>query len=268
MRRSETVAAVYFLYLILPVAVAAISRRRKIQLAGAALGLVAFTSVLAALPPRAGWTIVRDWAPGVLLLAGYWLPGALFRWPNLQAESRLLALDRRVFRTAPGDVPFREIAPYVRGYLELAYLFCYSLVPLALALIYRGSNPTRAGDVDSFWSTVLVSVFICYGLLPWIPTRPPRALEPALPLRGIRRLNSLVLRHASVQVNTFPSGHVAAAVAATIEVARHSAWGGAAVGVVAASIAAAAVVGRYHYLADVVLGGIVALVSAWVIHIV
>jgi membrane-associated phospholipid phosphatase len=266
MRRSETIAAAYFVYLLVPVAAAMISPRRKAGLAGAALVVVALTWALGTLPRQPPWTIVRDWTPGVLLLAGYWLPGALFTSPNLAAEARLLGLDRRVFGTALEGAPFRSVPPYIRGYLELMYLFCYPLVPVALALIYRGSDPSRAAHVDSFWSTVLLSVYACYGLLPWIPTRPPRALEPAAPANGIRRLNSLVLRHASVQVNTFPSGHVAAAVAATIEVARHTAWGGAAIGIVAASIAAAAVVGRYHYLADVVLGAMVAFGAACIVH--
>jgi len=260
MRRSELIAAAYFLYLLVPVAVSGLARPRQLRLGGIALGAVVFTCLLAVLPQRAPWTVVRDWSPGVLLLAGYWLPGALFTSPDLNAERRLLALDRALFGTAP----FRRVPSYIRGYLELMYLFCYPLVPLALAVIYRAGDPGRSMHVDSFWSTVLLSVFACYGLLPWIPTRPPRALEPPIPLGGMRRLNSFVLRHASVQVNTFPSGHVAAAVAAAIEVGRHTAWGGAAFGVIAVSIAAAAVVGRYHYLADVVLGAIVALGAAWI----
>jgi hypothetical protein len=265
MRRSESVAAVYFLYLMVPLAAAAIPQRRKPRLAAATAGLVAVTWVLGALPARLPWTVVRDWVPGVLLVAGYWLPGALVTSPNLHLEAKLRALDRRVFGAALCDVPFQRVPPFIRGYLELMYLFCYPLVPVALALIYRGSDPARTAGVDSFWSTVLLSVFACYGLLPWIPTRPPRAIEPPGPPSRIRRLNSLVLHHASVQANTFPSGHVAAALAATIEVARHAAWSGVAVGFVAASIAAAAVVGRYHYLADVVLGALVAIVSAWII---
>jgi hypothetical protein len=264
MRRSEVIAGAYFLYLLVPVAVSGLPRPRKLQLAGITLAVVAFTGLLAALPDRVPWTIVRDWGPGVLLLAGYWLPGALFTSPNLNAERRLLAVDRAMLGVAPGEAPFQRMPAYIRAYLELMYLFCYPLVPLALAMIYRASAPSRAADADSFWSTVLLAVFACYGLLPWIQTRPPRALEPPIPLSGMRRLNSFVLRHASVQVNTFPSGHVAAAVSAAIEVGRHTAWGGVVLGVVAVSIAAAAVVGRYHYLADVVLGAIVALGAAWI----
>src|SRR6516164_6242992 len=142
MRRSEVIAAVYFIYLLVPVAVSAVPRPRKLRLAGITLAVAVFTCLLAALPQHFPWTVVRDWSPGVLLLAGYWLPGALFTSPNLNAERRLLAVDRAMFGTAPGEAPFRNVPWYIRGYLELMYLFCYPLVPLALAMIYRTNDPS------------------------------------------------------------------------------------------------------------------------------
>ena len=72
----------------------------------------------------------------------------------------------------------------------------------------------------------------------------------AYPFVPIRRLNRTVLDRASVQVNTFPSGHAATAVAAgrllpDLLVPLLATAG---------AIALSTVVGRYHYAADTLLG--------------
>jgi membrane-associated phospholipid phosphatase len=70
-----------------------------------------------------------------------------------------------------------------------------------------------------------------------------------------------VLDRASVQWNTFPSGHTAASVAAALAVAGHSLVAGMVLGLVAVSIAIGSVVGRYHYAADAIAGVSVAIVA-------
>jgi membrane-associated phospholipid phosphatase len=69
-----------------------------------------------------------------------------------------------------------------------------------------------------------------------------------------------MLDASSIQVNTFPSGHVAEALAAALLV-----WGAPApivvtMSIAALAIAAGAVLGRYHYAVDAFAGWIVALV--------
>jgi membrane-associated phospholipid phosphatase len=159
-----------------------------------------------------------------------------------------------------------RLTPVLRDYLELAYLLCYPLVPMTFGVMYfiAPNDVARASMADRFWSPVLLGVFMCYGLLPWLPTRPPRAFlsdDAAFPMSRVRRLNHLVLRHASIQVNTFPSGHVAAALAAALAVRDVSPVTGLILGVLALSIAVAAVLGRYHYLADVILGALAAVLA-------
>ena len=66
----------------------------------------------------------------------------------------------------------------VREYLELMYLFCYPLVPIAFGVVYLASGGAGVDSVlptDRYWSIVLLSSYLCFGVLPWIPTRPPRA---------------------------------------------------------------------------------------------
>jgi hypothetical protein len=241
------VAAGYFAYLAVLALFARISllRRAKVMLVSIA---AAAAIVLAGMPHV---------MPLVYLLLGYWLPASLVTTPNRQYERWLLELDHRLFG-AGGLTAFENRAPRALiEYLELAYLMCYAVVPAGFAwLVLSGFED----EAERFWSIVLLAAFLCYGLLPWIPTRAPRAVEDgrATWRSRVRQLNLFVLGRASVQWNTFPSGHTAASVATAFAVGSVAPWVGVAFGLVAVSIAAGSVVGRYHYAADAIAGALVA----------
>jgi len=199
--------------------------------------------------------------PLVYLLSGYWLPALLVREPDVRLERRLLDVDHTLFGTH-GLEGFERGAPRALiEYLELAYLLCYAVVPAGFACLLLAGYSADA--LNTFWSVVLLAAFICYGLLPWLPTRAPRAIEPPGPemRSSIRRLNLAVLDRASVQWNTFPSGHTAASLATALAVGIHMPFAGAVLAVVALSIAAGSVVGRYHYAADAIIGAVVAVLA-------
>jgi hypothetical protein len=263
-RRSEWIAAVYFAYLLIPIA--ALDFRRSHRLASAALAATGASAVVAFSALPSGWVcqLARDWVPGIYLLAGYWLPGRLYTAPNQRVEQRLAGFDQQL-----ADLPFvqwlgRRTPAVVREYLELTYLFCYPLVPLSFGIVYVATR-ARPEDTDFFWSVVLLASYLCYGLLPWIPTRPPRSSRSSRPggsskAPGLRSVNLFVLDYGSIQVNTFPSAHVAGSIASALVTGAVMPIAGFAVGIVAASIAVASVVGRYHYAADALLGAAVAFV--------
>jgi hypothetical protein len=208
--------------------------------------------------------------PLVYLLAGYWLPGLLAREPNLHVEQRLLEGDRRLFGR-DGLARFERSAPRLLvEYLELAYLLCYAVVPAGYVCLVLAGHGRDA--IDRFWSVVLMASFACYGLLPWLPTRAPRAIEPLAEARkgeggrtsgrsSIRRVNLAVLNRASVQWNTFPSGHTAASLATALAVGSYMPLAGIILAVLAISIAAGSVAGRYHYAADAIAGAAVAILA-------
>ena len=240
------VAAVYFAYL----ACVAIARLKPRP---ALLSIATLLSVFIVGMPHI--------MPLVYLLVGYWLPALTVSEPNVRFEQRLLDIDRRLFG-ADGLTRFERNAPRpLIEYFELAYLLCYAVVPAGyVCLLLAGHG---ADTIDRFWSIVLLASFLCYGLLPWIPTRAPRAVEPARGIgrASIRQVNMAVLNRASVQWNTFPSGHTAASVATALAVAEVMPLAGLVLGVVAVSIAAGSVVGRYHYAADAIAGAAVALLA-------
>jgi hypothetical protein len=260
-RRAEWIAAGYFLYLLLPVWLRA-PKAARVGLTLQALFGTALVVIVSRAPDTRVGSVVRDWAPGVYLLAGYWLPGRLFTTFNERLERWLMAKDREWLGESLASAPPRSPSVLI-AYLELTYMLCYPLVPVAFGLLFFSPTSVAATALDPFWSAVLLAVFICYGLLPWLPTRPPRAFLPAdIPAASaLRRLNLHVLNHASIQVNTLPSGHVAAAVAAALAVGQFMPAAGAIIGVLAVSISLAAVLGRYHYAADAILGALTALAA-------
>ena len=203
--------------------------------------------------------------PSVILLAGYWLSGLLFVRPDVRIERWLQSVDDRVLRRSGALAWFYGSPRAVQEFFELSYLLVYLAVPAgATALVLAG----HAEQVARFWTIVLLAEFACYGMLPWIQTRPPRVIESAnggAPRTiGIRRLNLSLISRASIQVNTLPSGHAAGALATALAVGAVMPRTGIVFLLIALSISIATVLGRYHYVVDTVLGVLVAL-AAWTV---
>jgi len=199
--------------------------------------------------------------PSIVLLVGYWLSGLLFVRPDVRLERWLHAVDDRVLIRSGVLERYRRSPDAVQSFFEVSYLLVYLAVPAGAATVIVSGHLEH---VDRFWTVVLLAEFVCYGMLPWLQTRPPRALEPAGDRRigGIRRLNLRLVNQASIQVNTLPSGHAAGAFATALAVVSISPIAGVAFLLLALSISIATVVGRYHYVVDTVLGALVAL-AVW-----
>jgi membrane-associated phospholipid phosphatase len=233
-------------------AVAAGFGRSARHLRAATLCACAFAAVLLAV--RFAPLTLRAWLPHGYLVAGYWLPALLVE------DSAAHSLQQWLRDTDAATVRRLRVPRQLRGVLELCYLLCYPIVPLAFGVVLARGH---AEHVTRFWVAVLMSGFVCYGSLPWLTTRPPRLLEgvPAEP-HWLATFNASVLHRVSHQLNTFPSGHVAVSLAAALAVLDVS-WSGVLFVLVAIGVAIGAVVGRYHYLVDVLLGVVVALGATW-----
>jgi hypothetical protein len=197
---------------------------------------------------------LRDWLPSLILLMVYWQAGGFFSGPDDRLQSRLLALDHKALRSTF----LRTAWPVGRNvgiYLEVCYLFCYPLVPLGIGLLYLSG---RREYVSYYWMVVLPSAYLCYAMLPFFQTLPPRLLpeDSKFPATSnpVRRLNLWLLRYASVHANSFPSAHVATTMAASLALAHILPLAGFIFFWTSFSIAVAVVLGRYHYLGDSILG--------------
>jgi membrane-associated phospholipid phosphatase len=256
LRASEWIAVVYFAYLAGAAAVLpGIGRQQRRRVIGTGMAVVIAVVTLASFGTSAA--LWRDGMPLVYILLGYWLPALLVTSTNQAVERRLLALDRRWLGENVATISERAPRAVIE-LLELAYLFCYPMVPIGFACLYVAGLHE---ELDKFWTAVLLAAFGCYGVLPWLPTQPPRAIEGA-PMRWsgpVRRLNVRVLGLASVQLNTFPSGHAAASLATALAVGARLPLAGLPLGLLALAIATGSVVGRYHYAADALAGAALAL---------
>lgn len=244
----------YFIYIaIIAAAAPGLPRTARVQAAGSA----GFGLGLALL---AGYTEVF-WIrsvilPPLVLLIAYHASGFLWRGPMFGVETTLVATDRAL--NIPSLV--RRTPVWLAEFLEFSYAGVYPLIPIALALHLAYAS---APDADRFWTIVLVTDYVCFGMLPLIQTRPPRALEPAHPWSArLRHLNLRILNHASIRMNTLPSGHAAEALAAALLVLSAPPAVVTIMFAIAAAISAGAVLGRYHYSIDVITGWITA-VCVW-----
>ncbi len=260
MRTPDLIAIVYFTYVIAAAGlVRDVGMERRVRVAGMAAGAIFLVVLSGQILP--GHSIVRDWLPVLWLLLGYWLPGGLQHEPMPGVEAWLKASDRWLQETKWARTP----PAWLSAVLELAYFLVHAFVPagfLILALAGLDSS-------EHFWTPVLLAGYVCYGTLPWLQARPPRLVESAPGDGGgdapaqVRGWNEWVLNLVSVKANTFPSGHVAVALAVALVVFDLLPVAGMIFVPAALLIATATVVRRYHYTADAALGLVVAVVC-WV----
>jgi len=262
MRAAEAINLVFFTFLIglsllrpLP-----LHRRAKaVAIGGLGLSLVWAAQLLARFLPPLAVSVIRDWLPSPLLLMIYWQAGQFFVQPLERFQSRLLRLDRRLVDPALRWLGRGPARAWLAAYLEVAYLLCYPLVPFGLGALYLLHMGRYA---DRFWTIVLPPTYLCYVMVPFSQTLPPRMLEARqgeVVRRGkVRVLNLGILQHASIQANTFPSAHVAASLSTALALYAATPWLASLFLWIAVSIALGAVLGRYHYAADAILGAILA----------
>jgi membrane-associated phospholipid phosphatase len=207
-------------------------------------------------------SILRDCLAVALFLVPYWQTGKFFLQPNLKMQNRLLAFDRWL---VPGIAAKSGTERTFAGsLLEMAYLFCYPLLPLGLLAVYMTGLREKTGD---FWFVVLISTYICYAVTPFVPAFPPRSLsadhtDTSVTDKGsnkVRSFNRWILKRGSIHAISFPSAHVASAFAIALVLLRYALPIGVVFLVIAILISIGAVVGRYHYALDVLLGAATAL---------
>ncbi|MBV8891097.1 MAG: phosphatase PAP2 family protein [Acidobacteria bacterium] len=205
-------------------------------------------------------SILWDWLPGALMLIPYWQVGQFFTAPDPAVEARLSHWDSIIFQQLGVKPAKTRITTSISTYLELAYLLVYPLVPLGLIALYATGLRSQ---VSFYWIVVLSATYICFGFTLAIPARPPRTLSEykgfQMPPTRVRALNREILNHASIQAITCPSAHVASALAAALVIVHLHTWLGTFFLWAAFSIAAATIVGGYHYVADVLLAALIAL---------
>jgi membrane-associated phospholipid phosphatase len=271
MRTSEWIQAGFATILALAAWVAPLSTKRRWAITF--FGLFAVCAILLAratslVLSESASTALRDWLPVALTLIPYYQAGQFFTGPNEKIQDQLIALDRRLLSFVPHLGPrWERVAHQI---MEWAYMMCYAIIPLGLAVLYAAGLRREA---STFWFLVLVPTYFCYSFTPFVPALPPRSLgkQPAAakPIR-LRVFNLWLLKYGSIQAISFPSAHVAASLAVSLVLLRTVPIAGVIFLFVTFWIAVAAVGGGYHYASDVLLGAATTLLvfAAWDAHLI
>jgi membrane-associated phospholipid phosphatase len=168
----------------------------------------------------------------------------------------------------PGILAFGRFS---RLSMEWAYMLCYPLPLAGLAVLYAVGLRRYAA---TYWPIVLLPTYLCYALTPLVPALPPRDISGKASAAGSRTksrvFNLWILKNASIHAISFPSAHVACALAISIVLLHYVPVAGIIFLAIAIWIGVAAIVGGYHYAIDVWLGAAIALLvlAAWGAHLI
>jgi membrane-associated phospholipid phosphatase len=272
MRTSEWIQAGFAIILALAAWIRPLTTRRRVVVA--ILAAVAVLIVLLGrfsvyvLAPRQA-SVLRDWLPIALMLVPYWQTGQFFNGPNPKIQSWLVESDRRLAKLLHREA--LTFGHYTRLSMEWAYSLCYGLPLAGLAVLYAAGMRRYT---LTYWPIVLVPTNLCYALTPLVPALPPRDISGKASAAGARTksrvFNLWLQQYASIHAISFPSAHVACALAISFVLLHYVPIVGVVFLFIAIWIGVAAIVGGYHYAIDVWLGAAVALIvlAAWGAHLI
>jgi len=247
-RVSEAIGVAYFLYLSIVALMRRLPIARRVRV-WAAAALVVLVVVVSVRSPSAAVEQLRNWTPALVILVAYFATGAFFVAPSARVEHWLQRWDDRIL----GRRTFDRLSPALRLYLDVVYDGCFLMIPGGFAVLAWTLHSSYA---DRYWTLVSLAEFIPFGTLPWLPARPPWAIEPrrAIDRSPVRRFSLFWVNHTSIRANTFPSGHASASLAAALALWPAVPWAAVLFGILAVSIAVGSVIGRFHYAIDAITG--------------
>jgi membrane-associated phospholipid phosphatase len=260
-RAAEWISVAFYVLLIAGSALARLSTRKRLCVLGLGSVGILIAWALRFLDVLPGGSLTRDLAPGLLLTIGYWQSGQFFSRANPRFQAWLRAIDERWFPWVlrmTSSLPRRRV---LATCLDLAYLSFYPLIPLGIVILYLDGQRDAA---DQFWTVVLLPLYFCHACTILFPSLPPRLVEgdeAACTQSRTHALSAWLLRHGSITVNTFPSGHVASTFAVALVLLKLTPAAGIVCLWIAGSVTVATAVLRYHYSIDAVLGVALAALS-------
>jgi len=215
--------------------------------------------------PRVATSVVRDWLPLALALLAYREVG----WfavphPGHALELRWVTWDHAFLRGG-AKAAIEVFGPVLPSVLEMAYTLVYFLPPFCLVMLYVSGHRKNA---DRFLFVFATAVLLCYVQFPLWPSEPPRIVFPGEDAPAyqtiFRQFNWWMLASYGIHTSVFPSTHVAGAFSAAFGMRRAMSariWLRRLLFAMATLIALATVYGRYHYLADAIVGLVMAVLA-------
>jgi membrane-associated phospholipid phosphatase len=222
---------------------------------------------------RRAFSYTRDWVPLILVLAAYremdWFTP---KYSDHHLEKLWIHWDRIALHGSGLQFLIEHSGIWLPNLLELSYLLVYAIGPFCVAILYILHRRDVMGKVLFVY---VVGTVAAYGLFPYFPSSPPRAVFPGMDLPAantvVRTLNLFLVGDYGIHSSVFPSAHVSSAFSGAwamlmyLPERRKLGW---ALLAYAVLVSIATVYGRYHYAVDALAGlGVsigAALLGAWV----
>lgn len=177
-------------------------------------------------------------------------------------DHQVTALEMKIFGFEPSFILQKYMTIGLNELFSLFYLYYYILPVLALILVIR----RRWDSLERTALAVSVSFYICYEIFIFYPVFGPRFyLENVyyLPLIGpfFTPLATRIVSQGGLQGGAMPSSHCAVALVFTWFLAREFKSAAKPLYFFLIMLSISTVYGRYHYIADVVVGLLVGAIS-------
>jgi len=187
------------------------------------------------------------------LVTTQWFDGQVVGWEKalLGAESTLW-LDN-------------HLSTFMTEVTSAGYLSYYLLIPGLSLILFFGR---RDYEIRRFMTATCVTFFLSYLIFIFYPVEGPRYHLETLYANAVtgtffRPVVAWIIENEAFRGGAMPSSHVAEALVVAffaVRVYRRKAW---LVIPVVITLAIGTVYGRFHYLSDVVVGGVMAVIICW-----
>jgi membrane-associated phospholipid phosphatase len=212
----------------------------------------------------ATWQAARDWAPPLVLVMAYGSLGdVLSRSARPDMDTQLKAFDRWLFL---GHSPSQALQAIVHPAVSEWMVFCYSfyavLFALCFGVAYAKDRPTF--QLLAFMITLTLACgYVGYTFMPAMGPAFTEKFQVSLDPYYFGWVKEQLLDAYRVPRDCFPSLHTAISLVFLVHARQSARWLYRVLLPIVVSIPLACVYLRYHYVADLLAGGILAAAVLW-----
>ncbi|UCD64115.1 MAG: phosphatase PAP2 family protein [Candidatus Zixiibacteriota bacterium] len=181
---------------------------------------------------------------------------------------QLTAFEKTVFGAYPTILIDRHLLNvWINELLSLCYFSYYFMIPVFLLVFFIRKE---YGLIKSFMAATCLTFFVSYLLFFLYPIEGPRWHFAGQYVNGIegpvfRRLAEFVISNAAVRGGCMPSSHFGVALVILMYTFRYRSGSGWWLLPAVVGLGLGTVWGRYHYVSDVVAGGLIGLASVLIV---
>ena len=183
-------------------------------------------------------------------------------------DSQIISLEKFIFGISPTHfIDQNLLSPWLTEPISFCYFSYYFMVPVFFIILYVKKD---FEIIKNSMSAICLTFFLSYMLFFLYPVEGPRWVFAGQYINDIqgpvfRRLVEMVIENGAVRGGCMPSSHFGIALVITMysfKFYRSKAW---MITILTIGVAIGTVWGRFHYVSDVVVGGLIGLIVTLII---